>query len=129
MAGIQSFGLQPQVHRHPRPRPPVFSVIRGLLEWDGQSRDGDIRLLLFQVEGDHLGDVHAVDVVGPEHQVQLRMLMLDQVEVLMNGIRGALEPVVTSKHLWWDHGDGMVREQRRDGPGLAMCSMSDWDLY
>ena len=91
---------------------------RGLLQRHGQGGDGDVRLPL-QVKADHLVYVHAVDVVGSEHQDQLRMLILDQVEVLADRVRGALEPAMSLQHLGGHHGDELVRKQGRDGPGVA----------
>ena len=43
------------------------------------------------VEGDHLAHVHAVDVVGGEHRHHVGRMRLQQVEVLVDRVGGALE--------------------------------------
>jgi hypothetical protein len=48
---------------------------------------------VIEVEVDHLPDIHPVYVVGTEHQDQVRMVAGNQVQVLADGVGGALEPV------------------------------------
>ena len=62
------------------------------------------------MEVDHLGDVHAVDMVGPEHQNQIRVLVCDQMQVLAHRVGRALEPVRALAHLRRDDRDETVRE-------------------
>ena len=71
------------------------------------------------MEIDHLADVHPVDVIGAEDHHQVRAMLLDQVDVLVDGVRGALEPVAAAHHLRRHHGDELLLQQGRDGPGLA----------
>jgi len=67
---------------------------------------------------DHLARVHAVDVVGTEHAHQVWVLVVDQVEVLVDGVGRPLEPERTPPHLRRDGGHVVV-EQRREAPRLA----------
>ena len=48
---------------------------------------------------EHLAGVHAVDVVGPEHQDVVRALVADDVEVLEDGVGRAREPLRAPPHL------------------------------
>jgi len=41
---------------------------------------------------DHAGDVHAVDVIAAENRHHVRIRLLHQVDVLVDGIGGALVP-------------------------------------
>jgi hypothetical protein len=41
---------------------------------------------------DHTGDVHAVDVIAAEDRHHLRIGLLHQVDVLVDGIGGSLVP-------------------------------------
>ena len=90
----------------------------GLLQRHRQRRDGGAGAF-FQMEIDHLLDVHAVDVIGAEHQHQIRAVLPDQVDVLVHRIRRALEPFLPAPHLRRHHGDEMFLQQRRQHPGLA----------
>jgi hypothetical protein len=71
------------------------------------------------VEVHHLLDVHPVDVIGTEDDDVVRGVLLDQIDVLVHGVGGALEPGLAVAHLRRHHGDELVLQQRRDGPGLA----------
>jgi hypothetical protein len=63
---------------------------RRLLERHAHRRHGDLGAPL-AVEGDHLAHVHAVDVVGGEYRDDVRGMGAQQVEVLVDRIRRALE--------------------------------------
>ena len=54
--------------------------------------DGDVRLLVLVV-GDHGVEVHPVDVVAAEDDHLLGRVVLDEVDVLADGVRRALVPV------------------------------------
>ena len=76
----------------------------GVLSIDGDGRHGDLRPLLLVVL-DHAGDVHPIDVIGPEDRHQVGVGLLDQVDVLVDGVRRALIPgLVGGPHLR-GHGD------------------------
>ena len=49
---------------------------------------------------DHLPEVHAVDVVSPEHHDQLGREIPDEVQVLEHGIGRTLVPGLARSHLW-----------------------------
>src|SRR5512144_2212520 len=61
------------------------------------------------VEVHHLLYIHAIDMIGTEDQYQIGFMILDQIEILVDGIRSALKPVGTLLHLWWHHGDELMR--------------------
>jgi hypothetical protein len=58
-------------------------------------------------------------MVGPEDQDHLRVLVLDERQILAHRVGGAAEPIRAHRHLGRHHGDELIREQRGDGPGLA----------
>ena len=66
----------------------------------------------------HLGDVHAVDVVGPEDDDVVGILVIDEVEGLEDGIGTALEPSWTEPLLGWHRGD-VVAEHGAHTPRLG----------
>ena len=68
--------------------------------------------------GDHLTRVHPVDVVGAEHAHDVRPLVVDEVQVLIDGVRRPLEPVRPAAHLG-GHRRHVVVEHRREPPGLG----------
>ena len=65
--------------------------------------DGDCRnrkeCCATQVEVNHLVDIHLVDVVAAEDGYEVRAFVRNQVDVLEDGVGGALVPVVASAHL------------------------------
>ena len=73
-------------------------------------RHRDVRVVL-PVEGHHLVHVHAVDVIRAEHGHQVGVEVVDQVEVLEDGIRAAAEPHLADPHLRRHDGDEVVRHQ------------------
>ena len=81
------------------------------------SRDGDTGTRL-DVALDHLARVHPVDVVGPEHRDVIGVLVADEVEVLVDGVGRAGEPVRAAPHLRRHRGD-VAAEQRGEPPRLA----------
>ena len=60
--------------------------------------------------GDHLTRVHAIDVVGPEDAHVVGVLVADKVQVLVDSVRGAGEPVGPQPHLGGHRGH-VVAEQ------------------
>jgi hypothetical protein len=81
-------------------------------------RDGRHRQvgLVVDVEVEHLPHVHAVDVVGAEHEGVLGLLVGDDVEVLVDGVGRPLEPLRAVAHLGRDDLDVLV-EEGREAPG------------
>src|ERR1022692_1400252 len=76
----------------------------GLLLGDGDGSDGHFRVPS-HVEVDHAGDVHAVDMITTEDRYHVRVGLLDEINVLEDGIGGALVPgFVLRTHLCrhWD---------------------------
>ncbi len=81
-------------------------------------RDGGHRRpgAVFQVLGDHLPGVHPVDVVGPEHHHDVRLLVVDQVHRLVDGVGRAAVPVRAQPLLGRHRGD-VVAQQVAHPPG------------
>ena len=67
---------------------------------------------------DQLPRIHAVDVVGADDDQVGRVLVLEQVEVLVDGVGRPREPVAPAAHLRGHRGH-VVAEQRREPPGLG----------
>ena len=65
---------------------------------------------------DHLGEVHAVDVVGADHHHDVGLVVVDQVEGLVDRV-GAAEVPVLADPLLRRHRRDVVAEQRRHPPG------------
>jgi hypothetical protein len=62
-------------------------------ERHGDAADGQVGVRL-EVGADHLAVVHLVDMVAGQNQDVPRLLLLDRVDVLINGVGGALVPVL-----------------------------------
>jgi hypothetical protein len=82
---------------------------------DAGDRDLGARL---DVLVDHLGEVHAVHVVGADHDHDVGALVLDDVEALVDRVRTAEVPVLADALLRGHRGD-VVAEQRRHAPRLG----------
>ena len=83
----------------------------GLLPRHLQHSDGTVRIVLF-VEVDHLGVVHLVDVVTGEHHYIFRVVLLNKIDVLVNGVRRALIPLGAA--------DGLIRGENMYAAVLAV---------
>ena len=84
-------------------------------------RDGGHRDLgaLLLVELDHARDVHPVDVVGPEDRHQVRIRLLDEIGVLVDGVRGAAVPGLARRaHLGRHRDDELLLEQPTELPAV-----------
>jgi hypothetical protein len=64
---------------------------------------------------EHLLRIHPVDVVGAEHRHVVRLLVVEQVEVLIDRVGRPREPVRPAPHLR-RHRRDVVAEQRRQPP-------------
>ena len=82
---------------------------------DGRDGHAGARVEMF---GDHLARVHPVDVVGAEDAHDVGPLVVDQVQVLVDRIGRALEPVRAAAHLG-GHRRHVVVEHRREAPRLG----------
>ena len=93
------------------------SVARSRCDGDG----GDGRLgALVHVELDHLADVHAVDVIGAEDDHEVRIGLLDQIDVLIDGVGGAAIPVLAGgTHLRGHGNDEVLLQQAAHFPAVA----------
>ena len=86
---------------------------------DRDGRHGDLGPLLL-VELDHAGDVHPVDVIGAEDRHQVRVGLLDQVDVLVDGVGRALIPgLVRRAHLRGHRDDEVVLEEPAELPAVG----------
>jgi hypothetical protein len=77
-------------------------------------RDGDARRSVAMLL-DHLGEVHAVDVVGSHDDDDVGVLVVDEVEALVDRVRAAEVPVLADPLLRRDRRH-VVAEQRRHPP-------------
>ncbi len=100
----------------------------GLLPGHGDGGHGDLGALLL-MELDHVADVHPVDVIGPEDGDDVRIGLLDQVDVLINGVGRALVPgLARGAHLRGNGDDELIPEKaartasRRAGAAAATGS-------
>ena len=69
------------------------------LRGDRNRSDGDFRFLA-HVKIDHAGHVHPVDVVAAEDGHHVRVGLLDQVDVLVDGVGRALVPGSSAERIW-----------------------------
>ena len=67
---------------------------------------------------DHLGEVHAVHVVGADDHDDVRPLVVDDVQALVDGVRAAQVPVLADA-LLRGHGGHVVAQQRAHPPRLG----------
>src|SRR5262249_31923678 len=88
-----------------------------LRNWHTQGGDGEARAT-GNVVVQELARVHAVDVVRAKDHDVVRALVVDQVQVLKNGVRGAGEPARAAPHLG-RHGGHVVAEHRVQPPRLC----------
>ena len=88
--------------------------LRRLLGGHGDGRHGHRRPRL-DMGVEHLAGVDAVDVVGAEHEHVRRLLVVEQVHVLVQGVGGPEEPAGTAPHLG-RHRRDVVAERRRQPP-------------
>src|SRR5688572_22859934 len=83
---------------------------------------------------DHLRWIHPVDVIRTEHANVFRLFILDQIEVLIDGVRRTLEPSFPKTHLR-RNAHHIIVEERRHAPRhrnvaietvtLVLCEHSD----
>jgi hypothetical protein len=88
----------------------------GELDRLADRRDRRLRARL-DVRIDHLREVHAVDVIGTDHDDDVGLLVANEVEALQDRVGGAAEPALAEPLLGRDRGDVGV-QQTRQPPGL-----------
>src|SRR5271166_3383305 len=92
-------------------------LLGGLGDGDTDGGDSDVGggvdVLL-----EHAGIVHLVDVIAGEDEDELGALAADGVDVLINGVRGALVPLLRDAHLRGKHFDEFAKTHQR-GPAGA----------
>ena len=79
--------------------------------------DGDVGAG-FDVLLEHRLVIHFVDVVAGENEDVIRLLAADRIDVLVDGVRGALIPVLRNAHLRRQDFDE-VAEPHQHGPAAA----------
>ncbi len=77
---------------------------------------------------DHLGEVHAVHVVGTDDDDDVGPLVLDDVEALVDGVGAAQVPVLADP-LLCGHGDTKLPSSEDMRHVWAMCLSRECDLY
>ena len=104
--------------RNAQPRIDVHDaeLIR-LVDRHRQRRDGDRRLAL-HVKLDHLLDVHPVDVVRAEDRDQVRLGIVDKIEILKNRVGGALVPQLAHPHLGRHRDDEVIGQHPAELPSV-----------
>src|SRR5271157_1914186 len=91
----------------------------GVLSGCGYGGDRHLRVP-GNVEGDHAGDVHAVDVIGAEDGHHVRVRLLDEIDVLQDSVGRTLVPgfgLGTHLRRYWDN--KVARQQSTELPYLA----------
>src|SRR5262249_11247310 len=92
--------------------------VLAVLERHGQAADGQVQAAV-DVRPDHVAVVHLVDVVAGEDEDVLRVGLLDAVDVLVDGVGGALVPVLVDALLRRQDLDVLVHLARQAGPAGA----------
>ena len=85
-----------------------------LLDGHPDGGNGDARAGL-DVAVEHLPRIHAIDVVGAEDEDVRRLLVIDDVEVLVDGVGRTQEPSPSPAHLR-GHRSDVVADERRHAP-------------
>ena len=81
--------------------------------------DGDFGAL-FHVVLDHAGDIHAIDVIAAEDGHHVRVGLLHQVDVLVDGVRRPLVPgFVLAAHLRRHRNHELVFQEAAELPALV----------
>ena len=83
----------------------------GVLFGHGNGGNGHFRVF-GQVEINHAGNVHAVDVIAAEDRHHMRIGLLDKVDILQDGVGGALVPGFILRTHLCRHGDYEVAFQQ-----------------
>ena len=83
---------------------------------------------LLHVELDHAGDVHAVNVIAAENRHHVRIGLLHQVDVLVDGVGRALVPGLARRAHLRRHRDHELRleQARRTASPRSGAASSDW---
>ncbi len=112
---------------------PVFLIHRHhpegscLFETDRQTGDGQLGSGVVVVL-QHRGIVHPVDVISRENQRILGAASLQQVEVLVDGVRGAAVPRFSRPHLRGDRRDVLSQFGVVDGPPVTQVLLQRMGL-
>ena len=95
-------------------------LLGGLSEGNFDGGDGDIGggvdVLL-----EHSGVVHFVDLVAGKDEDELGALAADGVDILINGVRGALVPLLRDAHLRGKHFDEFAEAHQRRPTGANVA--------
>src|SRR5215467_6638288 len=70
------------------------------------------------MKGDHLLDIHPVDVIGTKHRNQVGLKVVHQVEVLKDRIGSSLVPGLSQSHLGRDRDDEMIGKHSTELPSI-----------
>ena len=89
----------------------------GFLDRHRDGRDGHGGFAL-EMELDHLLHVHPVDMVRAEDRNEIRVVILEQVEVLKDGVGGALVPALAHPHLGRNGSDKLVVQYSAELPSV-----------
>ncbi len=81
----------------------------------GNAADGEVRAAL-QVQTEHVAVIHLVDVVPGENQDVTRFLFLDAVNVLVDGVRRPLVPMLVDTLLRGEHFDVIAQVPAEKAP-------------
>ena len=91
----------------------------GLFPGNGDRRHRHFRLLC-DVKIDHAGDTHAVDVIATEDGHQVRIGLLDEVDVLKNGVgRSQIPGFILRTHLCRHVDDEVAFQHSAELPSFA----------
>ena len=90
--------------------------------------DGQVGALL-DVELQHLGVVHLINVVAGEDQHELRLVFVQKMKVLEDGIGGAGVPTVAVALLGRHGVEEFAQGAEKMFHPVRMCSSKDWLLY
>ena len=80
-----------------------------------QRGHGYVRAVFLMIV-DHLADIHAIDMVGAENRNQLGIVPLDQKQILVTRVGGALVPIGAEAHLRRHRRDKVIAEEVGGAP-------------
>src|SRR6266853_4790724 len=84
---------------------------------DGGNRTAGPRPLVVR---NHVGDVHPINVIGAEDRDEIGRGLLDEIDVLMDGVGGSLVPLLPRRaHLSGNGNNELVLQDAADLPTLV----------
>ena len=73
----------------------------------------------FKMKTHHFINVHAINMIGAEHCHDVRIEIIDEIDILIDGVCRPLVPSFSRPHLRRDDGNKVVLDPTSNAPGLS----------